>query len=78
MTPSSESGFKQNYQTHLQHLKLKGLQPKTIKAYSRAIFSPIEKIKNTEKKIKKRKENKEKKIENKDTHQLIDILTESG
>ncbi len=37
MTSSSESGFKQNYQTHLQHLKLKGLQPKTIEAYSRAI-----------------------------------------
>lgn len=26
-----------NYQRHLQHLKLKGLQPKTIDAYSRAI-----------------------------------------
>ncbi len=37
MTPSSESNFKQNYQTHLKHLKLKGLQPKTIEAYSRAI-----------------------------------------
>jgi len=37
MTSSSESTFKQNYQTHLQHLKLKGLQPKTIEAYSRAI-----------------------------------------
>jgi site-specific recombinase XerD len=29
--------FKQNYASHLQHLKLKGLQPKTIDAYSRAI-----------------------------------------
>lgn len=29
--------FDQHYQTHLQHLKLKGLQPKTIEAYSRAI-----------------------------------------
>ena len=37
MTSSSESNFKQNYQTHLKHLKLKGLQPKTIEAYSRAI-----------------------------------------
>ncbi len=37
MTSSSESTFKQNDQTHLQHLKLKGLQPKTIEAYSRAI-----------------------------------------
>ncbi len=37
MTSSPDSNFKQNYQTHLQHLKLKGLQPKTIEAYSRAI-----------------------------------------
>jgi site-specific recombinase XerD len=34
---SSEIDFKQNYQTHLKHLKLKGLQPKTIEAYSRAM-----------------------------------------
>ena len=34
---SSETDFKQNYQTHLKHLKLKGLQPKTIEAYSRAM-----------------------------------------
>jgi integrase/recombinase XerD len=37
MRLSSESDFKQNYQTHLKHLKLKGLQPKTIEAYARAI-----------------------------------------
>lgn len=37
MTSSSESQFKHNYQTHLKHLKLKGLQPKTIEAYARAI-----------------------------------------
>jgi len=37
MTASSDSKFKQNYQAHLQHLKLKSLQPKTIEAYSRAI-----------------------------------------
>ncbi len=37
MTTPSESDFKHNYQTHLKHLKLKGLQPKTIEAYSRAI-----------------------------------------
>jgi len=37
MTSSSNSNFKLNYQTHLQHLKLKGLQPKTLDAYSRAI-----------------------------------------
>jgi integrase/recombinase XerD len=35
--PSPELIFKQNYQTHLKHLKLKGLQPKTIEAYSRAM-----------------------------------------
>lgn len=37
MTTLSESPFKRNYQTHLKHLKLKGLQPKTIEAYARAI-----------------------------------------
>ena len=37
MEASTEAHFKQNYQLHLQHLKLKGLQPKTIEAYSRAI-----------------------------------------
>lgn len=29
--------FDQRYDSHLRHLKLKGLQPKTIEAYSRAI-----------------------------------------
>ena len=37
MTPSLSTTFKQDYQQHLQHLRLKGLQPKTIEAYSRAI-----------------------------------------
>ena len=37
MTPSIDSIFKRDYQTHLQHLRLKGLQPKTIEAYARAI-----------------------------------------
>ena len=37
MTTSSDSTFKQDYQTLLKHLRLKGLQPKTIQAYSRAI-----------------------------------------
>ena len=37
METLSEATFKQNYARHLQHLKLKGLQPKTIDAYSRAI-----------------------------------------
>ncbi|WP_404361114.1 phage integrase N-terminal SAM-like domain-containing protein [Methylotuvimicrobium sp. KM1] len=37
MTASSTLDFKHNYQTPLKHLKLKGLQPKTVEAYSRAI-----------------------------------------
>jgi hypothetical protein len=37
MKASAEAVFKKNYQSHLKHLKLKGLQPKTIDAYSRAI-----------------------------------------
>src|SRR5665811_197969 len=34
---SATAAFDQRYQTHLKHLTLKGLQPKTIDAYSRAI-----------------------------------------
>lgn len=34
---SASAHFNRQYQTHLKHLKLKGLQPKTIDAYSRAI-----------------------------------------
>lgn len=34
---STPTTFERNYQRHLQHLKLKGLQPKTIDAYARAI-----------------------------------------
>ena len=37
MTPPNNPIFKRDCQTHLQHLKLKGLQPKTIEAYARAI-----------------------------------------
>jgi len=37
MTTSSHDKFKPNYQTLLKHLTLKGLQPKTIDAYSRGI-----------------------------------------
>jgi len=37
MKSVSEENFKHNDQSHLKHLKLKGLQPKTIEAYSRAI-----------------------------------------
>lgn len=36
-TASTKTDFDQRYQTHLKHLKLKGLQPKTIDAYARAI-----------------------------------------
>jgi len=34
---SDNAHFNRQYQTHLKHLKLKGLQPKTIDAYARAI-----------------------------------------
>jgi len=34
---STTSTFECNYQRHLQHLKLKGLRPKTIDAYGRAV-----------------------------------------
>ena len=37
MKSSTEATFDQRYQAHLKHLKLKGLQPKTIDAYSRPI-----------------------------------------
>jgi len=37
MESLSANTFDQNYHAHLKHLKLKGLQPKTIEAYSRAI-----------------------------------------
>lgn len=37
MQTSSSAHFDRQYQTHLKHLKLKGLQPKTIDAYARAI-----------------------------------------
>ena len=37
METTTNAQFEQNYQSHLKHLKLKGLQPKTIEAYSRAI-----------------------------------------
>ena len=37
MTKPSTADFDRQYQSHLKHLRLKGLQPKTIEAYSRAI-----------------------------------------
>jgi len=37
MESASEQEFKRQYQSHLKHLKLKGMQPKTIDAYARAL-----------------------------------------
>ncbi len=37
MNTASSAHFDRQYQTYLKHLKLKGLQPKTIDAYSRGI-----------------------------------------
>ena len=37
MTNDTAVHFGRHYQTHLKHLKLKGLRPKTIDAYARAI-----------------------------------------
>lgn len=37
MTAPSQADFKRHYETHLKHLRLKGLQPKTIEVYARAI-----------------------------------------
>ena len=37
MTTCTTEHFDRQYQSHLKHLKLKGLQPKTIDAYARAI-----------------------------------------
>ena len=37
MIAASTAQFDRQYQTHLKHLKLKGLRPKTIEAYARAI-----------------------------------------
>ena len=37
MRPATPPDFNQKYETLLKHLELKGLQPKTIEAYARAI-----------------------------------------
>ncbi len=37
MTALSNARFKSQYDRHLKHLQLKGLRPKTIEAYARAI-----------------------------------------
>ena len=48
MATTDRDAFDRRYQTHLKHLKLQGLQPKTIDAYARGIrrmgecvFQPI-------------------------------------
>ena len=38
MPTTTPPAFDRLYQTHLKHLKLKGLQPKTIDAYARALL----------------------------------------
>ena len=37
MTAPSAADFDRLYQSHLKHIKLKGLQPQTIEAYARAL-----------------------------------------
>jgi integrase/recombinase XerD len=37
MKSATTKEFKRNYDAHLKHLRLKGLQPKTIEAYARTI-----------------------------------------
>jgi len=37
MKSAPDQDFKRNYDSHLKHLRLKGLRPKTIEAYARAI-----------------------------------------
>ena len=37
MTAPSNAHFKSQYDRHLKHLQLKGLRPKTIDAYARAV-----------------------------------------
>ena len=41
MEASAHAIFKRNYQLHLQHLKLKGLQPKTIEAIAHKMIRLI-------------------------------------
>ena len=49
---SAKSNFDQRYETHLKHLKLKGLQPKTIQAYARAIRRMAEAVRPNGKRAK--------------------------
>ncbi len=37
MSVSCKEQFERHYEAHLKHLRLKGLQPKTIEAYARAV-----------------------------------------
>ena len=62
MEALSDANFKRKYLLHLQHLKLKGLQPKTIEAYSRAIRRIGERF--------------DHQIDNLSEQQLVDYFTE--
>ena len=42
MESASEKEFKRNYQSHLKHLKLKGMQPKTIDAVTLNISGSLD------------------------------------
>ncbi len=39
MSSSCDEQFKRHDEAHLKHLRRKGLQPKTIEAYARAVRS---------------------------------------
>jgi len=70
MESSINPTFKRDYQTHLQHLSLKGLQPKTTEAYARAIRLPdIVSIEEAER--------RKKKILQSSTHNMRDCRTRS-
>ena len=62
MKAPANSRFEQNYHSHLKHLKLKGLQPKTIDAYSRAVRRVADRF--------------DKQIDNLSEAQLTDYFTE--
>ena len=52
VNPAFPPAFEQRYETHLKHLKLKGLQPKTIQAYARAIRRMAEAVRPNGKRAK--------------------------
>ncbi len=62
MEATINANFDRNYRRHLQHLTLKGMQPKTIEAYSRAIRRIGERF--------------DHEIDNLSEHQLTDYFSE--